>query len=277
MISEVFLVHLSQPETARQLLWAAAATAAHIGPVRFEVLAIRIPPEATILPTEEVISREDCRLIRQIEVERVERLRNVYERWLPAIRDAGHHAEWLDIEGLAAREIAARGRGVDLIVIDRLPVPLDQISKDVAHAALFDCHRPVLVVPPGLRTGPDSTLGRRVAIAWKDDGRSIKAVIPALRYFPTTSDLIVLQGYRGNIAPTALPEPLEEHEIDARLIPIPIVSSPFGGTLLERALGLGADLLVMGAYTHSPLRQMLFGGVTRHVLHHAELPVLMRH
>jgi nucleotide-binding universal stress UspA family protein len=277
MMSEVFLVHLSQPETARQLLWAAAAAALHVGPVRFEVLAVRIPPEATILPTEEIISREDCERIRQSEAERVERLKKVYERWIATIANAGHHAEWLDVEGLAARELAARGRGADLIVIDRLPEPLDQISNDVAHAALFDCHRPVLVVPPGLRAGADDTLGEHVAIAWKDDGRSIKAVIPALRYFPTTSDITVLQGYRGDAVPSALPEPLEEREIGARLVPIPIVANPFGKTLLERASGLGADLLVMGAYEHSPLREMLFGGVTRYVLHHADLPVLMRH
>jgi nucleotide-binding universal stress UspA family protein len=40
---------------------------------------------------------------------------------------------------------------------------------------------------------------------------------------------------------------------------------------------LGADMLVMGAYAHSPLREMIFGGVTRYMLDHADLPVLMRH
>jgi Universal stress protein family len=277
MMSEVFLIHLSQPETARQLLWAAAAAAAHVRPVRFEVLAVRIPPEATILPTEEVISREDCERIRRYEAERVEHLLKTYERWVPTITGAGHHAEWIDVEGLAAKELAERGRGADLIVIDRLPEPADQISKDVAHAALFNCHRPVLVVPPGLRAGQDSALGRHVAIAWKDDGRAIKAVIPALRYFHCPSDITVLQGYRGDLTPAALPEPLAEREIGARLVPIGITSDPFGKMLLERVLGLGADILVMGAYAHSPLREMLFGGVTRYVLHHAELPVLMRH
>ena len=51
----------------------------------------------------------------------------------------------------------------------------------------------------------------------------------------------------------------------------------FGETLLSEAHELDADLLVMGAYAHSPLREMVFGGVTRFMLAHADLPILMRH
>jgi hypothetical protein len=276
-MSEVFLVYLSQPQTARKLLWAAEAMAANVGHVHFEVMTVRMPPEATILPTEQVISREDCERIRREEVDRVAQLRKIHDRWVEQIAEDGHHAEWIDVEGLAARETAQRGCRADLIVVDRLPEPVNQIARDVLNAALFDCHRPVLVVPPNLSTGPDSALGRNVAIAWKDDGRAIKAVIPAMRYFSGAEGIMVLAGYRGSTAPAALPAPLVEREVDGRLYPIAIVSAPFGRVLLERVQGLGADVLVMGAYSHSPLREMLFGGVTRHVLHHAELPVLMRH
>ena len=51
----------------------------------------------------------------------------------------------------------------------------------------------------------------------------------------------------------------------------------FGQALLNKAHELGADMLVMGAYAHSPLREALLGGVMRHMLAHADLPVLMRH
>jgi hypothetical protein len=274
-MSEVILVYLSQPQTAPQLLWAAEAITRAVGHVRFEVMAIRIPPETTILPTEQILSQEDCARIRRKEADRTEYLRRIYDRWTREIADAGHHSDWIDIEGLAGREVARRGITADLIVIDRLPKPVNQLAKDVAHAALFDCHRPVLVIPPGLRRG--GTLGEHVAIAWKDDGRAIKAVIPAMRYFSGAKDTTALMGYRGSAPPVDLPQPLVEREIDARLYPVTIGSDPFGQTLLERAQGLGADILVMGAYAHSPLQEMLFGGVTRYVLNHAELPVLMRH
>ena len=52
---------------------------------------------------------------------------------------------------------------------------------------------------------------------------------------------------------------------------------PVGGAILEEAQSQGADLLFKGAYTHARLRQMIFGGPTRHILTHAELPVFMAH
>jgi nucleotide-binding universal stress UspA family protein len=58
---------------------------------------------------------------------------------------------------------------------------------------------------------------------------------------------------------------------------LPIGSEPFGQTLLTRAHQLGADMLVMGAFAHSPLRELILGGVTRYIIEHADLPVLMRH
>jgi nucleotide-binding universal stress UspA family protein len=50
-----------------------------------------------------------------------------------------------------------------------------------------------------------------------------------------------------------------------------------GATILAQARELGADLLVKGAYTQSRIRELIFGGATRHILEHAELPVLMAH
>ena len=70
---------------------------------------------------------------------------------------------------------------------------------------------------------------------------------------------------------------LVEHGVTAALHVLSIGSGPFGELLLGRARELGADLLIMGAYAHSPLREMLLGGVTRTVLAHAGLPVLLRH
>ena len=75
-----------------------------------------------------------------------------------------------------------------------------------------------------------------------------------------------------------MPAILAEHGIAAELHALPI-----GGLArsalrcCEKAHQLGADVLVMGAYQHSPLRQLLLGGVTRYMLSHADLPVLLRH
>ena len=58
---------------------------------------------------------------------------------------------------------------------------------------------------------------------------------------------------------------------------MPEAAGPVGAAFLTAAAAAGATLLVMGAYTHSRVRQQLLGGVTRHVLAHAETPVLMAH
>jgi nucleotide-binding universal stress UspA family protein len=77
--------------------------------------------------------------------------------------------------------------------------------------------------------------------------------------------------------PPTLPQILIDHGIRAELHVLPIGPGAFGQVLLENAHQLGADMLVMGAYAHSPLREALLGGVTRYMLAHADLPVLMRH
>jgi nucleotide-binding universal stress UspA family protein len=74
-----------------------------------------------------------------------------------------------------------------------------------------------------------------------------------------------------------VPEVLTEHGVEAELHVLPLGSGVFGEALLAKAHELGADLLVLGAYLHSPLRGFLLGGVTRFMLGHADLPVLMRH
>jgi nucleotide-binding universal stress UspA family protein len=54
-------------------------------------------------------------------------------------------------------------------------------------------------------------------------------------------------------------------------------SEPVGQAIINKAAELGSDLLVMGGYGHSRMREMILGGVTRYVLNHAGLPVLMAH
>ena len=107
--------------------------------------------------------------------------------------------------------------------------------------------------------------------------RAAKAVLPALRCLDHAEQVHVLAGMRQGTGPPVLPQILIDHGIRAELHILPIGPGAFGQVLLENAHRLGADMLVMGAYAHSPLREALFGGVTRHVLAHADLPVLMRH
>ena len=87
----------------------------------------------------------------------------------------------------------------------------------------------------------------------------------------------VLAGTRAGTAPPELPSIFAEHGVAAELHVLPISGGQFGEALLRKAHELGADMLVMGAYQHTPLRELLLGGVTRYMLSHADMPLLMRH
>jgi nucleotide-binding universal stress UspA family protein len=130
----------------------------------------------------------------------------------------------------------------------------------------------VLLVPSG-STAP---FGQNVAIAWRDDRRAAKAKIPAIRLLGRAGEVHLLAGVRQGAAAPAIPAVLQDHGIDARLHVLPIGPAPFGKALLEKLHEVGADMLVMGAYAHHPLREMILGGVTRYMLDHADVPVLMR-
>jgi nucleotide-binding universal stress UspA family protein len=70
---------------------------------------------------------------------------------------------------------------------------------------------------------------------------------------------------------------LHRNDIAASAKTIRTGDRPVGGAILEESGALGADLLLKGAYTHSRLRQMIFGGATSHILAHAQMPVIMAH
>ena len=272
-MNEVILVALCKPETAHCLLTAARRIADRLAHARIEALAVRMPAVALVLPTEQLLTNALRKRWEVRETERVEQIRHAYQQWAAPIESDRCACNWVDVEGIPEQEVAVRGKRADLLIIDRPAKHPDEACRETVRAAIFECHRPVLLVPPNW-TVP---LGRHPAIAWRDDGRAIKAVIPAMRYFAGAEAISVLVGYRGDAKPGGIPVALAEHGVEATVYALPIEAGPFGKQLLAKAAELKADLLVAGAYVHSPLREMLLGGVTRYVLAHAEIPVFMRH
>jgi nucleotide-binding universal stress UspA family protein len=172
-----------------------------------------------------------------------------------------------------ASEVEARGSRADFLVVAQ-PGPGDDKATGLAfRAALFRTERPVLMVPPGRQ---DQAFGRRVAIAWRDDPRTLKALVPALRLLSGAEEVHLLAGVRPGTPTPHPPAVLVEHGVPAALHVLSISARTFGELLLDRARELGADMLIMGAHAHTPLRAMLLGGVTSYVVAHADLPVLMR-
>ncbi len=216
--------------------------------------------------------------------ERAARARKLFDGWrarekLPLADKPGKgpSCAWVELVGRADVSVTRRGRLADLIVVCR---PADDdvatTATETLEAALLESGRPLLVAA----TSSAGSLGSRVAIAWNGGAEAARAVGAALPLLAGTDSVSVIAV--GDTAPPeadgdALVAYLARHGIEARLNSVEAGGAPIGKTLLAEAEGARADLLVMGAYTHSRLRELVFGGVTREVLAAANLPVLIAH
>ena len=188
---------------------------------------------------------------------------------------AGFTASFSMATGREYDLVAARGRLADLIAVARPVKGNDAATQVTLEVALMETGRPVLVTPPAT----PSTLASTVVIAWNGShqaARAIGSALPLLRGAATITVLAIIEGSSG-VSSQDLVSHLAWHGIAAEGKDIEVSASTIGTILLEQTRDAGADLLVMGAYTHSRLRQLIFGGVTRAVLESAEIPVFMAH
>jgi nucleotide-binding universal stress UspA family protein len=189
---------------------------------------------------------------------------------------SGPTASWREDVGAEDEVVGRRGRLADLIVV-RQPSSEGNIVPTVSfEAALLDTGRPVLAVPA---TGTDRMAEGPVLVAWNgsvESGRAIWAAIPLLEKAPRVSILSVLEDDKAADGGKVV-EYLAWHGVKADLLPTARKQSNVGAQILAEASGLGAGMLVMGAYTRSRLRRMVFGGVTEHVLTNATIPAFMMH
>ena len=164
--------------------------------------------------------------------------------------------------------VAHQARLADLIVIPHPASDKEVSSSDALHAVLFDSARRVLVAP---KVAP-STIGDHICIAWNGTAESASAVITALPWLERAQSIRILWSddyqRRGPLAPD-LGQYLAAHGLKSDRAAFKAIDNATGAGLLAAAKAFGCDLLVMGAYSHSRLRQLILGGVTRHVLEHA--------
>lgn len=188
----------------------------------------------------------------------------------------GPSAAWEEITGREEEIVPWRGRLSDLVVLGRPTDGLDPESLLTLNAALMESGTPLLLTPPAA----PATLGRSVAVAWNgsaEAGRAVAAALPLLRRAEQVTILTAREDRTSTANPAAeLASYLSWHGVTAQTRVVPAGANA-GVALLEQCAAAGADLLVMGAYTHSRLRQLILGGVTRHVLGHSPLPLLLCH
>lgn len=263
----VALAVLDRPETVESVLACAARLLGYGGGGRIEALAVRTPPIAEIMVADQALTPAEEESRRAGELEWAAAVRARASRWThPGAK--GVPSGFVETEGDIAHIVAGRGRRSDAIVIAGC-APRSARTRDALHAALFDTSRTVLIAPPDSK----GQFGRVVAVAWKDDSRAPKAVLAAMPILAAAEAVHLL---RARVDEAAVPPILAEHGIAAEAHAVE-GDGPVGAQLLRKAHELGADMIVMGAYAHGEWREALLGGVTRYMLDHADLPLLMRH
>jgi nucleotide-binding universal stress UspA family protein len=191
-------------------------------------------------------------------------------------------AEWRAEKGPRVDPTAAvleHGRCADLIVAGQTDPDWESSPlQDIAELLALGSGRPVLVVP---YVGRYPAIGRNVVIAWKPGRESARAVfdsLPILKQAEQVQILAVDETGSGDAAAAPIVAALARHGIKAAVRTSATAGDiSVGDEILSRLADMGADLLVMGAYGHSRMREWAFGGVTRHIAGHMTVPTLFSH
>ncbi len=185
-------------------------------------------------------------------------------------------ARFRSLVGRAPDDVPLAARVRDLVVMIRVPEERDIDWRLTLEATLVEGGRPVLVLPADTR-GP---FGKAVALAWNGSVEAARAATAALPLLAQAERVLLLSGVKqAPVEPSldALAEWLGHHGIKGEAKRVALKGWPVGSELVGEAAAAGADLLVMGAYGHSRMRETIFGGATRAVLNESRLPVLLEH
>lgn len=217
-----------------------------------------------------------------VEQRRIEAARQAQKQFREAAArhgDAG--AEWRESAAEPAAALCLSARYADLVVAAQ-PEPQDDAEvRAVAHELALAAGRPVLFVP---YAGRFATAGKRVLIAW-DAGReaacAVSDALPLLKRAESV-EVAVFDPERGRREHGEQPGAdvalyLARHGVKVSVTRQSGANFEVGAQILSRAADTGADLIVMGAYGHSRVRQLVLGGVTRILLESMTVPVLMSH
>ncbi|OOG63466.1 hypothetical protein B0E46_10795 [Rhodanobacter sp. B04] len=200
--------------------------------------------------------------------------------WSDQCREHGVQGGWEVIRGVYVPALARRSCMAD-ITVSRLPnreagypPGMDYMTRVLLAAA-----SPMLLVPP---RWDGSLRQERILVAWNSTQESMRALRAALPLLREAETVCLVDGASEGL-PGITPPPLPVHDWLTRqgvklhsTLPFPSTTKA-GEALLKQAAAMRADLLVMGAWGHSRVGELILGGTTRHVLQHAELPVLLAH
>ncbi len=240
------------------------------------VLAISAPP-----PASEYAAVVNAAWLeeRQEDIERLrERVEEVKALLAVTQLSADVGGEYLD-RAWIDEAVGHRARCADLTVIGPVLAVDDNLRTPVLKGALYQAQIPVLLVPDGKRP---TVRPKRVLVGWDGGLEASRAVHEALPLLAGAEEVhIAMVDPRGRedglqIEPGAdIAAYLARHGVKAVVDRLPSGGQPVADALRTHAVDTAADMIVIGAYGHSRLRDLIFGGVTRSMIGNADLPVFM--
>jgi nucleotide-binding universal stress UspA family protein len=182
-----------------------------------------------------------------------------------------------------ARVVALHARHADMTVLGQPDpdAPGGSLSMDIVERLLLDAGVPVLLIP---YAGTFETIGSHAMLAWNGSRESARAVCDSLPFLEKGAEIAVLQvnppsrkPADRDVAGADISVHLAGHGLKAVAAHVVAEDMKVGDMILSRAADAGADMIVIGAYGQSRLREMVLGGATRYILQHMIVPVLMSH
>jgi nucleotide-binding universal stress UspA family protein len=236
-------------------------------------------PEPTVTPAETFARGKGMQSTIEVHRAQLERIEAEHRaQFEDIVRRHGIQSEWRSLPYLSS-EVGVHAYYADLVVIARPESAGETASPpDLAESLVMSSGRPIILFPP---PGTVSQV-RRILVAWNATRESIRAVADAMPLLAKAEAVEVLvadyqrhPAGHGQEPGADIARHLARHGAKVEVRRVSSGGKDVGRLLLSQAADFRADLLVMGAYGHSHLREWMFGGVTRTVLNEAGLPVLM--
>lgn len=278
MTYKTILLHVNDVDRIPGLVEAAA----HLT-IRFQAhligLHVTLP-----MPTDDATSYVGGVIVRGGETFRAmaESMRAAFEQ---ATKRFSVIAEWRQIDAKhvgMAQTLTLECRAADLVIAGQTDRRWDHATAlDEPETILMESGRPVLIIP---HSGRFSSFGQRVTIAWNGRREAARAAFDALPLLKVADSVRVIwvnpRNEPGNLVDvpcSAIATALARHGVRCEAATTRVPDIKVSDALLSGLTDDSSDLLVMGAYGHSRLREFVLGGTTRQVLKHMTVPVLMSH
>ena len=206
------------------------------------------------------------------------------KRWRVTIADnppgpRAVSARWREISGDPVDATIEQSQFHDVVVLGR-PPSISALSLAGIGAILVGSGRPVLIAPQR----PPENLGSTIAFAWKETPEAARALTASMPLLLRSKRILVLscnekdeQAEPVIDSATRIAEYLQWNGLKTEVRMVLPEGRALSDAIVETACALGADLMVMGGYSHSRVRELVFGGFTRRVLAECPLPVLLFH